>query len=297
VVIAAAQQFHAQPVPGLVEEEVSQDGAPIEPTAKEYADYRATMVARLQRELPAAEYAALASGEREFTELTSTMDAQVLAAMTASERAQLKKVLGDAAVNARIKQLSPTERKLGAMLVERDANQLAKSLGPLAGGPVANLLFGVGVVGMTLSTITLLMLISGFVICELLALPTSGWPFRIGCLAAAVGVLGPFIWSRAGFALAIPTSVFGFMLLPIAYLSFFLLMNQKSLLGNEMPRGTSWLAWNVLMLIAAGVATVASVWSVWQKAGMLGMAAIAALLGLALVVQLYRWMRPGSAGT
>jgi hypothetical protein len=199
--------------------------------------------------------------------------------------------LASAAVNARIEQMPKADRMLAAMLVERDANRLAKSLAPLTGGSVANILFGVGVLGMTLSTITLLMLVSGFVICELFEAPITGWTFRLGSAIAGVGVLGPFIWSKAGFALAIPTSVFGFMLLPLAYLTFFLLMNQKSLLGSELPTGGRRVLWNVLMAVAAIVATVSSLYMVWVKVKYLGIIAIAALLGLALVVQIYRGKR------
>ena len=95
---------------------------------------------------------------------------------------------------------------------------------------------------MTLSTISLLMLISGFVVCEVLDVPTSGWVHRIGCTAAMTGVLWPVFWADDGsrFWLAIVTSVFGFTLLPIAYVTFYLLPNQGSLLGDNMPNTYDW---------------------------------------------------------
>ena len=132
---------------------------------------------------------------------------------------------------------SPAERKLAATLVTRDAFDLADSLQPLSGRSFANLVFGLGVLGMALSTITLLMLASGLVICEMFNLPATGWTYRLATLTAATGALGPFVWSKAAFWLAIPTSVFGFILLPLAYLTFLLLMNQRKVLGSEMPRG------------------------------------------------------------
>ena len=254
VVIAAASQFHSQPVPGLVAE---LNEASDTPTAGERKAFEDTMRLRLVEELG--------------TDAVAAFDGESLA--------------------AEIERIPQAERMLGAMLVERDANQLSKSLAPLTGSRVANVLFGMGVIGMTLSTITLLMLISGFVICEMLDIPATGWPFRVSCLAASVGALGPFVWSRAGFALAIPTSVFGFMLLPIAYLTFFLLMNQRKLLGKEMPQGSSRVVWNLLMALAVGVATPASLYMVWIKTGWLGMGAIAALLGLALIVHFLRYNR------
>ncbi len=152
--------------------------------------------------------------------------------------------------------LTDAERDLAAHLVRRDAFELARSLAPFTGKRIANFVFGIGVLGMTLSTITILMLISGFCVCEMLDLPARGWPFRLGCLAAATGMLGPFVWAdQARFWLAVPTSVFGMMLLPIAYWSFLLLMNQRSLLRDELPRGTRRLVWNGLMIVAAGAAT------------------------------------------
>jgi len=187
--------------------------------------------------------------------------------------------------------MSDAEKQLAAATIRRDAFDLANSLKPLTGSAFANYIFGFGVLGMTLSTITLLMLISGFVICEILGLPPTGWPHRIGTLAAATGALGPFIWADAAFYLVVPTSVFGFMLIPIAYLTFFLLINQKSLLGDELPRGGKRFVGNVLMAVAAGVTTVASVASVWYRAEWKGMAAIGIFVGAALVVHFARKQR------
>ncbi len=177
--------------------------------------------------------------------------------------------LAPAQVQQQLGQLEPLTRAeilLASHLQRKDAFDLAKSLAPLTGDTVANVIFGIGVVGMTLSSITLLMLISGFVICEMLDLPPTGWPNRLGTLAATTGVLGPFLWAgEARFWLAVPTSVFCFMLLPFAYLTFFFVMNSRSLLGDQMPRGGRRVAWNLGMAAAATVATTAAVYMVWVK--------------------------------
>ncbi len=296
VVIAASSQFHTKPVPGLVKEMAVEDGKVAGPNAKELNNYRGTLAKRLEKELGEKEFAKLASGKGPFKKLSESQP-ELTSALSEKENAELKKKLGDMAVYARIEELPKADRLLAAMLVERDANRLAGSLAPLTAGNTANVLFGVGVIGMTLSSITLLMLISGFVICEVLNLSPSGWTFRIACLPAAVGVLGPFIWGRAGFALAIPTSVFGLMLIPIAYLTFWLVMNQRSLLGDQMPRGGKRVLWNVLMGVAAITATAASVYMVWLKVREKGLIAIGLLLGLALIVQIYRWIRRPAAGS
>ena len=53
-------------------------------------------------------------------------------------------------------------------------------------------------------------------------------------IAGVIGAFGPYLWSgKAQFYLAVPTSVFGLSLLPFAYITFFLLMNQRSLLAGR----------------------------------------------------------------
>ena len=105
----------------------------------------------------------------------------------------------------------------------------------------AQYIFGIGVVSMAVSSIIILMLINGFVVCEILGLESKGWPYRLGTMMPAIGALAPFIWTggKAQFWLAVPTSVFGMTLIPIAYCTFLLVMNQKKLLGDNMPGVTS----------------------------------------------------------
>jgi Mn2+/Fe2+ NRAMP family transporter len=206
-----------------------------------------------------------------------------------SEYANLLKGLGPVA------DVTPADQRLAAMLVTRDAPHLAAALEPLTGAFFGRVIFSFGVLGMTLSTITLVMVISGMVVCELLGRPHSGWPFRLGSLLAASGVLGPFIWSKAAFWLAVPTSIFGFILMPIAYLAFSLLMNQRRLLGADMPAGGGRLLWNGLMgasLVATGSA---SAYLLWDKGGRWGLAAAAAFLLAAGAVDLKRRYSRSSA--
>ena len=181
------------------------------------------------------------------------------------------------------------ERSLAAMLVKRDAFDLAGALEPLTGKGVARVVFGVGVLGMALSTIIILMLISGFTFCEIFNRPATGTFHRMGCLAAGVGVLGPFVWKGdAAFWLAVPTSVFGMVLLPVAYWTFILMMNNRSLLGDEMPRGRARVASNVAMLLAAVIVTPASLYIAYAKAGYFGLGGIAAFVALAVIVGMRR---------
>lgn len=181
------------------------------------------------------------------------------------------------------------DKAMAAMLVKRDAFNLAGALEGLTGKAFAQYVFGLGVLGMALSTIIILMLISGFTICEMLNLPPTGWPHRIGCFVAGLGVLGPFIWSgKTQFWLAVPTSVFGMTLLPIAYLAFFLLMNNKAVLGDDLPKGGRRILWNVLMLAALSMATFGAAWAVWSKIQWTGVYLVGAFVALAIIVHFTR---------
>lgn len=254
VVIAGASQFHTVPQPGFIDS----DGS-ILTSERHEKEFEGLLTGRLEREL----------------------GPEALLAMTPAAKATA------------IEALPPSDRMLAATLVTRDAFDLAKALQPLTGDLFGRILFGFGVLGMTLSTITLLMLISGFVICEIFNLPASGWPMRLGTLAATTGVLGPFLWSQAAFWLVVPTSVFGLILIPIAYLTFLLMMNQRSLLGNDMPRGASRIAWNSLMGAAVLISGGASIFMVWEKAGWKGLSAVGLFVLAALIAHFIR--KPAAA--
>lgn len=160
------------------------------------------------------------------------------------------------------------DKRIAAMLVDRKDSDLAKSLSSLAGPGFGKIIFGVGVLGMALSTIIILMLINGFCLCEAMGRPGDKKIHFLGSLIPGfIGICFPLIWTgESKAALAVPTSVIGSSLLPIAYFIFLLMMNSKRLLGDAMPRGMKRVIWNVLMLIATGLATLGSVWAMKGKA-------------------------------
>ena len=101
---------------------------------------------------------------------------------------------------------------------------------------------------MAVSTIIILMLINGFTVTEMLGAEIGGMKHRIGSILPGItGALGfLFLWGDgdARFWLAVPTSVFGMVLLPIAYITFFLMINSKSLMGDALPQGNKRIALN-----------------------------------------------------
>jgi Mn2+/Fe2+ NRAMP family transporter len=249
VIIASASRFYATPAPGFVPEK---DGAAIteEPPANLIGPYKALLKQRLGAEIGAQAVAGL-SGEQ---------------------------------LEQRTQNLPYADRKMAAMLVKRDNLNLAKSLEPLTGEFLAQFVFGLGVLGMGISAATMLMTINGLCLCELLNRPLKGWTQRIGSLIVAPAALAAIFWKSPAPWLAMPTSVFCIILLPIAYVAFFLLMNQKSILGENMPPGGKLAVWNILMVIATGIATLVSIWSLWSRLRWWGIVVFVAFSVLVLAV-------------
>ena len=255
VVIASAAQFHTRPAAGFLGE-TDKSGVLIQPAQNLVGKYKSITEARVRYKVGSDAFATLKDEE--------------------------KATLIDA--------LPTADKRLAAMLIKRDAFNLAQSLSPLTGQTFAHYVFGIGVVGMAVSSIIVLMLINGFVFCEMQGIESKGWSYRVGSLAPCIGVLGPFIWTggKAQFWLAVPTSMFAMVLLPIAYFAFYLLMNQRSLLGDSMPRGAKRVTWNILMAIAAGLASFGCIWTLWSKFRWIGISLIVAFVALALFVHFIR---------
>ena len=193
-----------------------------------------------------------------------------------------------------LEEFNKNDRIIAAMLVKRDAGVLAGTLEPFTGRVIAQKIFGVGVLGMAISTIIILMLINGLAFQEIFAGKASlgetaatalsqKAPYFLGCsISGLVGCAFPFIWTNddAKAALAVPTSVIGGALLPIAYFTFLLMMNSKKILGDKRPQGNARIVWNVLMIFATTMATVGSVWAIKDKpfnAGIIGISFLALL--------------------
>lgn len=200
-------------------------------------------------------------------------------------------------VAARAGELAPEETRLAAKLITRDAFDLAHSLNPLTGPFFAHILFGLGVVGMCLTSITMQMLVCGFVVCEVLGRPHEGWTFRIGSLAAAASAFVPLFWGQAFFWLAIPTSVLAAILIPVAVTTFFLMMNQKTLLGAELPRGGRRVAWNLCLGVALVVSAIAGAFLLWDRGGIWGVAAAVIFIGAVIAERIWRGRRRNHSPT
>ncbi|QDV21805.1 divalent metal cation transporter [Aureliella helgolandensis] len=229
VVIASASSFHA-----VIDDSLASTDPAVMSSSDYFKGVQPILAARLEYDLGSEAYQAMSEQEQ-------------LAAMA---------------------NLSPEEKRIATSLVRRDAFQLSKSLAPLLGEDNANYVFGLGIFGMGFSTIIILMLINGYAFCELLGIKQGGWGFVVGCLIAGLaGAAWPMIWDGpAKLWLAILASSFGALLLPIAYFTFFLMMNNRDLMGDEKPKGGSMAIWNILMVMAIIVALAAAVTAVIEKA-------------------------------
>jgi Mn2+/Fe2+ NRAMP family transporter len=253
VIIASASRFHTTPAPGFVPDEPG-GTVTVEPAQNLVGPYKGLLANRLKFQI----------GEDEFAKLTPEQ------------------------VQKRSDTLPWADKRMSAMLVKRDNLNLAAALEPLTGDFLAQFVFGLGVLGMGISAATMLMTINGLCLCELLNRPLKGWTQRIGSLIVVPAALSAIFWKQPAPWLAMPTSVFCIILLPIAYLAFFLLMNQKAMLGDHMPQGGKRVLWNVLMVIATGIATLVSIWSLWSRLGGWSIAVIVVFVGLILVVHFIR---------
>ncbi|MEN6332880.1 MAG: divalent metal cation transporter [Phycisphaerales bacterium] len=253
VIMASATQFHAAPAKGLLGE-LDDQGRAVVPAKNLVRPFNDLLAGRLKYEVGEAAFASLSDAER-------------------VERA---------------KSLPEADRIMAAMLVKRDSFNLAEALVPLTGRRFAQYVFGLGVLGMVTGAATMLMTINGLCLCELLNRPKGGWTQRIGSLMVVFCVLAPLFWNQAQIWLAVVASVFCGTLLPIAYFTFFLMMNRRSLLGADVPRGARRLWWNALMGIACLLAGFGSLWTLWAKVRWVGIGAFLAFVALAIIVQVAR---------
>jgi len=177
--------------------------------------------------------------------------------------------ISDEEVASQIASLSEEEKLVASSLVKRDAFALSSALAPLLGEDTARLAFGLGIFGMGFSTIIILMLINGFAFCEVMNKPLGGMTQFVGCVIAGLsGALWWLFWQgESKVYLAIVTSNFGMMLLPIAYVTFFMMMNSRKILGADKPTGVAAAIWNALMAFAVVGAIVAASSAIYNKMG------------------------------
>jgi Mn2+/Fe2+ NRAMP family transporter len=275
VVMAAASQFHTKPAPGFVAD-VEGEIVSVAPASNLVGEWNSLLKGRLTAE----EYARAMGSALDMPEVSDEQKAAKQQAMMARFQATMPYA----------------DQRMAAMLVKRDNFNLANALAPLTGKGVAQYIFGLGVMGLGLSAATILMSINGLCFCEMLGKAPGGWTQRIGMFMVSVGAIGAIFWRQPAPWLAIATSAFCSVLLPIAYFTFLIMMNSKGLLGDSMPTGARRVLWNVLMVFATAAATFVSLWSLWPRIGYWSLVLIGAFVGLSLIVHVIRGNRAKAGG-
>ena len=143
------------------------------------------------------------------------------------------------------------------------AQVLAGSIGPTAG----RLIFGLGVLGMAISSITLQMLTCGFVAVELLDLSVGSRAHRLATWIPVPGVLGSVYWSDIAVWVAVPTNIICGLFLPATYLGFCFLQRREAYLGDDRPSGFGGRIWLGAMFGVTGFLSAFLVWYVWGAIG------------------------------
>jgi Mn2+/Fe2+ NRAMP family transporter len=155
-----------------------------------------------------------------------------------------------------------------------DPTKYGKTISPVAaasmleaagmGKAFARYVYGLGIVGMALSTITLHMLVNGFAFCEVFGIEPKGWKYRLACLTPAPGILGILLWSKMGSWIAVPTSAICGVLLPIAYIGFYV-MHNRNYLGDDAPRSKAARWYDLLMALSIFVASASAIYYIFVK--------------------------------
>ncbi len=235
IVITTAYGFHGQ-----ADEQLLDSDPAVVVTSPFFATVAKNVEKRIKEVGDADEALALKSFDNEPEETRAAAKSQYLAKVVA--------------------QMPEEERVLAVALAKPNVEQLAKSLEPLLGERNSRLVFGLGAFGMTFSTIVVLMMINGFAFGEIFGnYQNIGWRVVGALAAAAVGLCWSILWQgESRTYLMIVAGTFAILLLPIAYLAFLLMMNNRDLMQDEKPRGIKMVIWNVLMVFSLAIVSIAA---------------------------------------
>ncbi len=139
----------------------------------------------------------------------------------------------------------------------KTAVDAAHALQPLVGLTLGRIVFSFGVLSMCFTTLVIEMLLCGYVLSEIFHFEFSGWRYRASTMIANLGIIGAFM--SLPFWLPVVVSSFNLVMMPIAYIGFFILQNKKSYLGRDINHGIKGIAWNTLLLIVILVVAAGAV--------------------------------------
>jgi Mn2+/Fe2+ NRAMP family transporter len=124
----------------------------------------------------------------------------------------------------------------------------AQALAGVLGTGLGRIVFDLGFMGMACGAISAHMVCCGFTVCEMFGLEYTPKRYRLFTLTPAIGILGVMI--KSPIWLPVIASALAFTMLPIAYVSFFILNNKRSYLGDAVGKGWKRTAVNAVLLVA-----------------------------------------------
>jgi len=133
----------------------------------------------------------------------------------------------------------------------------AASLHGILGANAGRIIFDLGLIAMTCSAISTHMVVCGFTFCEMFGLEYTKMRFRIFALAPSIGLLG--VVAKLPFWFPVAASAICFAMLPIAYLAFLIMNNNRSYIGDAVGKGLGRVILNTLLVIALLMATIGSI--------------------------------------
>ena len=129
-------------------------------------------------------------------------------------------------------------------------SEAGRVLGDVLGPVTGRVVFDFGMLAMALSTITLHMIVCGFVAMEVFGYAFGSRAQRLWTLLPLPGVLAPIFWGDYAIWLAVPTTIICGLMLPVAFVGFLILQRSKAYLGADRPRGPLATAGFLVMAIA-----------------------------------------------
>jgi hypothetical protein len=163
----------------------------------------------------------------------------------------------------KIESLSKPNYILAHLVSQSDTKKWIHYLSDSGKEPVKYLL-GIVVLLISFSTIVILMVLNGHLICEILGKPHKGAPFQTGSLLLAVSTIGPFVWSDQDAWVADPSYFLSLAIIPYILLSFLLMLNSKELLGRQYPQGVKGFSLNLGVCLSFLLLGSCSFYLVWN---------------------------------
>ncbi len=289
IVIAAASQFHAKPVDGLVDAAWSTSqvqGEIVKSVPMAYIDNSGKYQNYIKELVPDGAKLIYLTLQKDKALPPENLVAPYLNLLEKSMISQGNNALGFLPISAKLALMqnqNKVEKQVVSMLVKRDAMNLASTLAPLVGDKVAKYIFGLGVFGMAMNATLMNMLICGLCFAEIFGkFGNRKWEIIGSSLVFFSACVSLFL-AGAKMWLVIYAGVITMVLLPVASGSFLAILNSKNILKDAAPRGLSRVAWNALLGMTLLCTSIASLYVLHSKIGIAGPIAFFAFMAVVVI--------------